>query len=45
MLPAGLRLRKRFQKASVRIRHFVWHAEMLNVFLGPLEGDGHVLPP
>jgi len=45
MLPAGLRLRKKYRKASVRIRHFMWHAEMLNVLLEHLEGDAYVLPP
>ncbi|MEW6667619.1 MAG: cyclic nucleotide-binding domain-containing protein [Thermodesulfobacteriota bacterium] len=45
MLPAGLSLRKKYRKASVRIRHFMWHAEMLNVLLEHLEGDGYVLPP
>ena len=45
MLPAGLRLRKKYRKASVRIRHFMWHAEMLNVLLEHLEGEAYALPP
>lgn len=44
MLPAGLRLRKKYRKASVRIRHFMWHAEMFNVLLEHLEGETGVLP-
>ena len=45
MLPAGLRLRKQYRKASVKIRHFMWHAEMLNVLIEHLEAEGHALPP
>lgn len=45
MLPAGLRLRKKYRKASVKIRHFMWHAEMLNVLLEHIEGEGYGLPP
>jgi len=45
MLPAGLELRRKYRKASVKIRHFMWHAEMLNVLLAHLEGEeGCVLP-
>ncbi|MBW1895179.1 MAG: cyclic nucleotide-binding domain-containing protein [Deltaproteobacteria bacterium] len=47
MLPAGLGLRKKYRKSSVKVRHFTWHAEMLNVLLEHL-GDhslwGPVMP-
>lgn len=45
MLPAGLGLRKKYRKSSVKIRHFTWHAEMLNVFLEHLEEEHYFLPP
>lgn len=44
MLPAGLGLRKKYKKSSVKIRHFTWHAEMLNVFLEHLEEENYCLP-
>ena len=44
MLPAGLGLRKKYKKSSVKIRHFTWHAEMLNVFLEHLEEENYFLP-
>ncbi len=45
MLPAGLGLRKKYRKSSVKIRHFTWHAEMLNVLLEHLEEERYFLPP
>ena len=45
MLPAGLGLRKKYRKSSIKIRHFMWHAEMLNVLLEHLEEEHYSLPP
>ncbi|MBW1771425.1 MAG: hypothetical protein JRJ82_00865 [Deltaproteobacteria bacterium] len=45
MLPAGLGLRKKYRKSSVKVRHFTWHAEMLNVLLEHLEEEHYFLPP
>jgi CRP-like cAMP-binding protein len=44
MLPAGLALRRKYQKPSFKVRHFIWHAEMLNVLLTHLEGEDYHLP-
>jgi CRP-like cAMP-binding protein len=44
MLPAGLGLRRKYRKPSVKIRHFAWHAEMLNVLLEHLEGEKYFMP-
>lgn len=44
MLPAGLGLRRKYKKASIKVRHFAWHAEMLNVLLDHLEEERYFLP-
>ncbi len=44
MLASGLELRKHFGKVSIKIRHFIWHAEMLNVALEHLESEGYPFP-
>jgi CRP-like cAMP-binding protein len=44
MLHSGLGLRKKYGRSSVRIRHFVWHAEMLDVLLEHLEEEKFILP-
>lgn len=45
MLASGLEIRKSFGEVSIKIRHFIWHAEMLNVALEHLESEGFGLPP
>ncbi|MFH1488875.1 MAG: cyclic nucleotide-binding domain-containing protein, partial [Pseudomonadota bacterium] len=44
MLPAGLGLRKKYRKSSIKMRHFTWHAEMLNVLIEHLEEERYFLP-
>ena len=45
MLSSGLSLRKKAGKSSIKIRHFVWHGEMLNVLLDHLEEEEQLLLP
>jgi hypothetical protein len=44
LLPSGLTLRKKHGRRSVKVRHFIWHAEYLNVLLDHLQHEGFSLP-
>lgn len=44
MLPTGVALRRKHGKLSIKIRHCLWHAEMLNVLFEYLREEGYILP-
>lgn len=44
MLLSGLNMRSKYRKPSIKVRHCVWHAEMLNVVLEHLEDEKYFLP-